>query len=417
MSNTRVPQGPGEGLNRAQFLRRAASAGLVGVGLPAALAACGGTSSGTSSAATSSAGGSTAAKIGGHLTYIGYPVIDVVTKEPSMQNWLKANNSSISGTVPPGADTDIIAKLEAGGTQGTSFVNWINNFYEAWLAVDLLAPLDMERIPNYANVIPQFGGPSSTPATKDAHGNTIGIPVYWNMLGITYNAAKVKKPTSFSEFLEPKWKGKFLVLDEGGGPTVPIGARMLGLDPNNLKKSQLPQVTDVLAHVVRNAKTLAKSDGDSETILASGEVLASFPGQGEQVPACAKLGLKTLQLNAAPKEGAVSWSTMWGLPKGGSNPKTASAFINETLTPEMGKAIAEAYGAVTSIKGTTKYLPAWYRDALGLGSGSEEAALEKVFANAPTFFLPAAKPTDPTMATYQEWVNAWESAKQQAGRA
>ncbi|MDI3387823.1 extracellular solute-binding protein [Streptomyces sp. B-S-A8] len=374
---------------------RAGGAALLAGGLAPAVAACG--------------TGIRKGQVGGQLDFMGSSVVNIIQDVPEFRTWLDRNDVYLRGNFPPD-DGAKIAKLAAGGAHGTSLVMWIDQFRSGWLGADVLEPLDLGQIPNLRNLIPGFGGPDAMRARKDSDGNTVGIPFAWNVLGIAYDADSVPEPASYYDFLNPEWKGKFTMLDAAGA-VMSIGCQMLRYDPATLSPRQLDEVSDLLARLVRQARSLAKTDGDSFTLLASGEVLASLPGTPESVVNTAARGKGSIRCNTNPKEGGISWSSMYGIPKGAGNPTTSHAFINQALTVPVGRAIARRYGAMPSVEGALSALPQWYTDSVPIDP------LERTFATAPTTYFPAIEARTPAGVTYRTFMAAWQRAKQKAGRA
>lgn len=386
---------------------------VVGGGLSGALAACGssdddGGGGGGKTAAPAKA--DAGAKVGGPLNVLGGYAVETMAAIPAMKSFIDSNGLKIKVTTPPD-DGDTIAKLAAGGTGDYNMVGWISQFRNGWTSADVLGAMDLEQIPNAKNLIANFGGDKNADAGKDPDGNTVGIPVGWNVLGIAYDGGVWSQGiNSYEELLDPKYKGKITMLDEPGA-VMSIGCQSLGFDMSTITKDQLKQVQDLLTKFIKQTRTLSKGDADSFTLMAGGDVSVCLPGTALTVAQVAKRGKKTIRVNAFPKEGGVSWMDMYGIPKDPDNVQNTYAFLNEYLTLPVAKPFADAFGELSSVEGAQDSVPKWYKEAIPVDN------LDKAFDGAPGTFFPPQKPEGDDKANFQEFIGAWQQAKVAAGRA
>lgn len=393
-------------VDRRAFLRTGGAVAAVGA-LSPLLAACGSSDEGGSGSSTgATASGSVA---GATLNYMGGDSLDLMRGTPALRAWIAENRVKVNATFVPD-DSTSIAKLAAGGNQGTNAIQWIDQFVHAWTGADLIEELDMDQLPNASNMIPGWGGEALAAFNRGPNGKPLGIPQAWYVLGIAYDSKKMAKPDSYMEFLDPKYKGKIAMLDQAGA-VLSIGVQALGFRMDTLTKSQLEEVKELMVKFVKQTRVLAKTDGDLYTLFGSGEIDAAVGCDPATVPSSAKAGNKNIKMNIGPKEGGVSFCTLLGIPKGAKDTAVAYAFINEFLTEDVASIFSSEYGGLTPVRGTPRHLPDWYTRAIDVSD------LDKLFAEAPMQVFPPAKAESPDAVTASEFLNAWNEVKVKAGQS
>src|SRR5699024_10101196 len=121
---------------------------------------------------------------------------------------------------------------------------------------DLLTPIDLEKIPNFANVTEVLQAPEYD------EDNTYTVPYLWGTLGIVYNTKRVPDaPESWNDFFQHEgpvgWFGDKRTM-------AGIALKMLDLDPNSVdadeiewaKEYLIANGNNVAAITVGNAITL-----------------------------------------------------------------------------------------------------------------------------------------------------------------
>ncbi len=355
------------------------------------LSGCGGTADKTS-------GG-----VGGAINFMGgSDTTEMLHKTPSFEAWLRRNNVVIKPQFVAD-DTTALQKLAAGGAQGVNLINWINQFKTGWQSVDLFAPLDVARIPNYKNAIQDFGGPSFAGTQRDAHGDVVAIPAYWAVSGIVYDSAQMARPTSYADLLDPKYKNRVAMLDDPGA-TMIIGSMILGYDAAHLTKAQFQDVVKLMARFVRTCRALPQGGADLATLMSSGEVIAC-PVDASFLPKMLAQGKQSFKATIALKEGGFSYGVLMSSLKHAKNMDTVYAFVNQFLTPEVGRAIAQNSTAIPGIAGATQWLPDWYKASVPVDD------LPKLFHDNPSVNFPPTKPIDVDHVGLSEFLTGWQQAK------
>lgn len=237
-------------------------------------------------------------------------------------------------------------KLLAGRT-GYDVVVPTIDFMGRQIKADIFKELDKSQLSNYGKLDTEFLG---TLATLDP-GNQYGIPYMWGTTGIGFNVKKVAEilgedaPTDSwdlvfkKENLEKLSQCGVSFLD---APTEVYAAALhyLGKDPNSINPRDYSG----------EAKELLKSLAPSVTYfhsskyiddLAGGEICVSVGWSGDiaQAMADAEEAGNGVEIRyVIPKEGALLWADMFGIPSDATNVSEAYEFINFLMRPEIAAA-------------------------------------------------------------------------------
>ena len=124
----------------------------------------------------------------------------------------------------------------------------------------LLVPLDLDQIPNMANVIPDFLDPAFDP------GNRFSLPYQWGTLGIGYRTEVF--PDGISSW-EQVWNhdGSVAWIDDRQA-MFGIALTILGYDPNTTDGDEINAARDYL--VERGGNVVAVAADDGQVLLERG---------------------------------------------------------------------------------------------------------------------------------------------------
>jgi putative spermidine/putrescine transport system substrate-binding protein/spermidine/putrescine transport system substrate-binding protein len=225
-----------------------------------------------------------------------------------------------------GSSDDLVAKLRAGGAETIDLVSPSSDAVTAIIDAGLAQPLDLKRIPSYADLMRSFR--DLKVARKDSL--VYGLPWAFGPNPLIYDTTKVKPaPKSWKELWDKKYKGKLSLQDDIA--TLYMVAQTLGFDdpadPSklyNLSDEQLAQVKAKMLELKPNVRKYWVTAGDMTQLYQSGEIVA-----GEGWP------LMTNQLRAAkfpageviPDEGTTAWADHFVLTKGARNLDAAYAWL------------------------------------------------------------------------------------------
>ncbi len=232
---------------------------------------------------------------------------------------------------------ELFAKLRA-GNPGYDVIVPSNEFVTRMSQAQMLMPLDHSKIPNFANLLPEFQD-----AAFDA-GRQYSMPYTWLVLGIAYRKAAMEGkvpggvPNSWKwVFDDPAFAGKIALLSESAD-LIRLAAKYKGLSVNNIPEASLTEIEQMLIRQKGNVKAFHEDNG--QDMLVSGEVDIVIEYNGDIAQIMAEEGGDAYDF-VVPQEGSLINSDCLCIPTGAPNPDDAHAFINYLLDAEAGKKISE----------------------------------------------------------------------------
>jgi spermidine/putrescine-binding protein len=271
------------------------------------------------------------------LTWEGYT-------EPEWVKPFEEKHGVKTSIVYAGSVDEMFAKMQ--GSKGADFdiVAFDTSAFARYLDASLLAPLDLAKIPNAANLQPAFT--SVEPVMRG--GAQYGIPFAWGSLPLVYDkVAFPTAPDSWSVMWDPANAQQIIALDDANNSIV-LAAMVLGLkDPFNLSDAEFDQVKAKLIEQKKLLLTYYAGFDDGVAVFAQSGIKAMFSMGEPQVP-----GLKAKGVDAAfviPKEGAIGWLDCWTISSGTSNLDLAHAWIDACLDKSVGAYLSDkkSYGNTT----------------------------------------------------------------------
>jgi len=239
------------------------------------------------------------------------------------------------------------AKLLTGGT-GYDLVFPSADFMAKQIEAGVYQPIDRSKLSNYGNLDPALLNLISASYDKD---NRYGVPYMWGTSAIGYNPDKVKAVlganaplNSWDLLFKPELISKLQscgvsILD---APTEVVGAALhyLGLDPNSRRRADYKQAEDLLKSIAPYVTYFHSSRYISD--LANGDICIAMGFSGDIFIAAdraAEAGSGIEISYVIPKEGALLWFDMMGIPADAKNVDNAYKFINYILEPQVVAAI------------------------------------------------------------------------------
>jgi spermidine/putrescine transport system substrate-binding protein len=230
------------------------------------------------------------------------------------------------------SNEDLLAKLQAGAT-GYNVIFPSDYMVAQMIELDMLAELDFDNIPNFANLYDANLDPAYDP------GNVYSVPYYWGTTGIAYHADFVDPPPDSWEWLfDPDVAcqyadGGINILDDQR-EVIGAALRYLGYSINETDEARLMEARDLLLAAKPCYKTFMSS-GYIGNLMIPGEIVLGHAWNGDTFAAAEENEGWTYVM---PKEGGVIWqdnmcvtATTTGLQK-----RTAEHFINYLLDAEVG---------------------------------------------------------------------------------
>lgn len=263
------------------------------------------------------------------------------------------------------SNEEMLAKLQAGAS-GYDVVIPSDYTVAIMLKQNMLEPLDMSQIPNFANVDPRFANQYYDP------GNKYSVPYQWGTTALAYDKTRVpKEPKSWADLWDPAYKNRLVMLDDGR--EVPgMALQVLGFDKNSTDPQQLDQAKQKLIELKPNI-LLFNSD-DPETALITGEAWAGLVFNGNASLAYAE---DPNIVYICPTEGCGLWFDNLAIPAAAPHPDAAMAFMNFMLEPSESVLISKEFPYSNPNKAALDYMkandPAAYEKYMGF-SGTNPSA-------------------------------------------
>jgi len=227
---------------------------------------------------------------------------------------------------------EMVAKLQA-GARGYDLVVPPTYAVTALVAAGLLAPLSPRYLSNRGNLAPVFRGLAHDP------GDRYTVPWQWGMTGIAWRSDLLAPPPdSWGVFLEPRYRGKLTMLDD---PRDVIGAmlRLRGHSINSVDPAELDEARRDAVAAKANLKAYLSAPVKGQ--LIAGDVWLAQLWNGDAAQAAREQPALRWIL---PREGSTLWIDSLVLPAAAPHPRAAHEFINFSLRPAIGAAIARATG-------------------------------------------------------------------------
>ncbi len=227
---------------------------------------------------------------------------------------------------------EIMGKLTAGGGAGYDVVFVSSPYVEALRNLDLLAPIDAEKVPNLKNLYPEAQDLAYDP------GNQYSVPYAWGTTGLCYRADLVSDEVdSWNDLLAPSddLAGKITMLSTERW-LMAAGLLAKGYSVNDTDPAHIEEVRDLLIDAKGNL--LAYDDTTFYSKLVSGEAVLVHAWDGWCNYGIAENGdIKFV----VPNEGSDLWVDTMVVMKSSENKDAAYAFINFVLDPANHAWVAE----------------------------------------------------------------------------
>jgi spermidine/putrescine transport system substrate-binding protein len=300
-----------------------------------------------------------APKIGGVLNNLGWEGYDIPTAAKAFQdaNGITLNNTYI------GSNEEVLTKFQAGGPGKYDMGNVTIRFFPSMIEQNMVLPLDLARLPNWNDFYAQFKSDSPTLDMLQKDGKIYGVPAYFGLNVISYNADLVERPTTWDVLIDPKYKDKVGLYDTATATVFLIAAILgHGTDARKYTKAILAEVVEWGKKWKANSKTLVKSYGEMTDLLVRGDIWMAAEGW-EFVTIKGRDQGVNLD-HSLPDGPAKAWCDCYFIFQGGSNVDTAYAWLNNAISPEVMAQSAQDLGSfVTNSKAADK-MPKDFAEAM-----------------------------------------------------
>lgn len=246
---------------------------------------------------------------------------------------------------------DLYVKLKQGGS---SFDVIIPSDYmiERMIREDLLTKLDLNNIPNLAEVDSKFLNLDYDPT------NEYSVPYMWGTVGIIYNRTMIDgKLTSWSDLWNEKYKGQIVMLNSQRD-TIAVALKKLGYSMNTRNIDELEAAKVEL--IKQKPLVDAYLGDDIKGVLVSGDAAIGVVWSGDAI---AMIRDNPDLEYIIPKEGTNLWFDSMVIPKGAKNKEAAEKFINFMTRPDISARNTDYIGYSTPIPKAIEMLPEDIKDS------------------------------------------------------
>jgi spermidine/putrescine transport system substrate-binding protein len=239
-----------------------------------------------------------------------------------------------------------LAKVEAGGS-GFDLVVPSANYVPIWVEKGLIQELDLSKLPNHANIAPEWRDVAWDPGRK------FTIPWQWGSTGLTVNTKVYGGDIHTSAvFLEvpPELQGKINVVPEMNDivalATMYVGGEPCSEDPEVLKKAR-----DLLLAAKPN--WISMDYGATERV-SNGDWAASVNWNGSSMRV--RLNTNGDVQFGYPREGYPLFMDSVALLKDATNVEEAYKFLDFIMLPENAALISNYARYANGISGSEQFM-------------------------------------------------------------
>ena len=223
-----------------------------------------------------------------------------------------------------GSNEEMLARVQAGAS-GYDIVAPTGYMVQIMKDEGLLLGLDHSRMPNMANVDPQFTDLSFDPEMQ------YHMPKDWGTTGFGYLGRFVnEEPTSWAQFFElgPAYSGRYTVLDSAP-EVIGAGLKRLGYSYNTTNEAEVDEALDLLIGLKPHIASITSSQYRQMMSRADAYLALGWNGDFFYV-----LEDQPSVRYVIPEEGTEFWVDTWAILADAPHPNLAQEFINWILTPE-----------------------------------------------------------------------------------
>ena len=268
-----------------------------------------------------------------------------------------------------GSSDELVAKLRGGSAANYDVISPSSDVATSIVHAGLAAPLDLSKIPSFAQLSPKLRDSTLV----KANGQTYGVPFVWGPNPLLYDTtAFAAPPDSWSVLWDPKYKGKISLWDELS--TVYMAAQVLGYDkpdPNqlyNLSDAQLESIKKKLIELKPNIRKYWSTGGELTNLFQNHEVIAAM-GWPLMTNQLRKLNFPIGE--TIPKENTTGWIDHLMITAASTHKELAHAFLEYMVEPQTQKLVTDVTHYTPANPSTAQLLTADEKKTLHLDNPDE----------------------------------------------
>jgi spermidine/putrescine-binding protein len=278
------------------------------------------------------------------LTWEGY------ADDPWVNEFQAKHNVSVKVTYTGSVD-EIFAKLLATDGDDYDVIAVETSSYKRLVQQKLLKPLQLDLLPNRANLGPSFLNVKAIVFD----GKTYAAPFAWGSIPLIYDKKEFPTaPDSWGVLWDEKYQGRAIAMDDATNAIVTTALFLKIKDPFNMNDAEFAAVKAKLIEQKKIILSYYAGFDDGVSIFAQGNVVLMMSMGEPQVPMLQKKGVDAAL--SIPKEGAIGWIDCWTISAGARDDALAHAWINFMLDKRVGTYISEktGYGNTTNLEANAK---------------------------------------------------------------
>ncbi|CAN5283830.1 spermidine/putrescine ABC transporter substrate-binding protein [soil metagenome] len=309
-------------IDRREFLRRVGAGGVLMLGGPALLAACGDETGG----GTGPTDGGGELNVDNWIEYIDCG--DSCDVHPTMTRFEEETGINVTYTEGVNSNEEWFGKyraqLDAGQAIGIDVAVLTDHYAARMIRLDYLETIDKANVPNASNLVPGLQNREFDP-NRD-----YTLPWQSFFTGIGYDIDQTgREITSLQDLLDPTFSGKVGLL-EGYDDTLVMFLLMDGKDPETASVQDYVDAADMVAEAIASGQIRDIYGNDYLDALQTGDLAISLAYSGDVV--ANQADFPSLRF-AFPAEGVRIGTDNMMIPKGAANKANAEAWMNFYYDP------------------------------------------------------------------------------------
>lgn len=318
-------------IDRREFLRRVGAGGVLILGGPALLAACGG------------GGAGNALFVDNWIEYID---VDEAGNSPTIARFEEQTGIDVTYTEGVNSNEEWFGKyqpqLAAGQALGIDVVVLTDYMAARMIRLGYVETIDHANVPNSANLAAALMSPGFDP-NRD-----YSLPWQSGFDVLGYDIEQTgRELTSWSDLLDPAFSGKVGLL-EGYVDTIPPFLLLEGKSPADASVDDFVAATSAIKEIVDSGQVRQIYGNDYLDALLNGDLAVSIAYSGDIVANQAD----NPQLRyVLPQEGYALWTDNMMIPKAAANKAGAEAWMNYYYEPVNAAELAAYIWYVSPVVG------------------------------------------------------------------
>ncbi len=233
------------------------------------------------------------------------------------------------------SNKELLARLKEGGDYDVVFPS--DYMVAEMISLNMLAPLDMARIPNARTIMPHLRRPPYDPE------GTYSVPYVWGVSGLLYHVPTFadSPPDSWAYLFDPdlltRYSGQGVNVLENRRELIGAALKYLGYSVNETNEKHLLEARDVILKAKPFWKEMNAADYVESLVIPGKVVLSQARSREGFIAVWHTLDRSNGHAQwafAVPREGSTFWADAIAIPASSARRHTAEHFINFLLDPK-----------------------------------------------------------------------------------